>query len=271
MTEPRWIDKRALLLLHDEDLAEHGGLPGLRDEGMLDSALARPLNLLAYGKPTMAALAASYAFGIARNHPFADGNKRAALLATGLFLAGDSAGGNLAAAVVTSLRDEPGAVPAIGQWLIYPAADPAVRYPSYDQFCQGHLLTKEGMDWFEDSYAGPKDDWRYSPLLAGAAGLPPTFVTTASLDPIRDQGRAYAARCAEAGVETIYLEAEGTLHGFLNLRKAIPSSNEDFAKCLSYLRPWVSAHDDQRGSLPPRRRRDAAEPGGQRFRRRAHR
>lgn len=86
MTEPRWIDKRALLLLHDEDLAEHGGLPGLRDEGMLDSALARPLNLLADGEPTMAALAASYAFGIARNHPFADGNKRAALLATGLFL-----------------------------------------------------------------------------------------------------------------------------------------------------------------------------------------
>ena len=59
MTEPRWIDKRALLLLHDDDLAEHGGLPGLRDEGLLDSALARPLNLFAYGDPTMADLAAS--------------------------------------------------------------------------------------------------------------------------------------------------------------------------------------------------------------------
>jgi death on curing protein len=87
MTELRWIDKRALLLLHDEDLTEHGGLPGLRDEGLLDSALARPLNLLAYGEPSMAALAAAYAFGIARNHPFADGNKRAALLSVGLFLA----------------------------------------------------------------------------------------------------------------------------------------------------------------------------------------
>jgi death-on-curing protein len=87
MTEPRWIDKRAFLLLHDEDLTEHGGLPGLRDEGLLDSALARPLNLLAYGEPNMAALAAAYAFGIARNHPFADGNKRAALLSIGLFLA----------------------------------------------------------------------------------------------------------------------------------------------------------------------------------------
>ena len=158
---------------------------------------------------------------------------------TRLVLAGDSAGGNLAAAVAVSFRDEPAAVPILGQWLIYPATDPCVRYPSYNEFCQGHLLTKESMDWFEDSYAGPKDDWRYSPLLKGAAGLPPTFVTTAGLDPIRDQGRAYAARCAEAGVETIYFEAPGTVHGFLNLRKAIPSSSEDFAKCLEYLRPWV--------------------------------
>jgi death on curing protein len=86
MTEPRWIDKRALFLLHDDDLAEHGGLSGLRDEGLLDSALARPRNLLAYGSPTMAELAASYAFGIARNHPFADGNKRAAFLCVGLFM-----------------------------------------------------------------------------------------------------------------------------------------------------------------------------------------
>ena len=80
---------------------------------------------------------------------------------------------------------------------------------------------------------------RYSPLLKGAEGLPPTLVVTAGLDPIRDQGRAYAARCAEAGVETIYWEAPGTIHGFLNLRKGIPSANEDFAKCLEYLKPWM--------------------------------
>ena len=86
MIEPRWIDKRALLLLHDEDLSEHGGLPGVPDEGSLDSALARPLNLLAYGELSLEELAAAYAFGIARNHPFSDGNKRAAPLATGLFL-----------------------------------------------------------------------------------------------------------------------------------------------------------------------------------------
>ena len=82
----RWISKPALLLLHAESLAEHGGGQGLRDEGLLDSALARPQNLAAYGNPDHAALAASYGLGLAKNHAFVDGNKRAALLATGLFL-----------------------------------------------------------------------------------------------------------------------------------------------------------------------------------------
>lgn len=82
----RWISKQALLLLHDESLSEHGGGTGLRDEGLLDSALARPLNLAAYGEPDFAALAASYGLGLAKNHAFVDGNKRAAFLAVGLFL-----------------------------------------------------------------------------------------------------------------------------------------------------------------------------------------
>ena len=82
----RWISKQALLLLHAESLAEHGGGAGMRDEGLLESALARPLNLAAYGEPDFAALAASYGVGVAKNHPFVAGNKRAALLTTGLFL-----------------------------------------------------------------------------------------------------------------------------------------------------------------------------------------
>ena len=82
----RWVDKQALLLLHSESLAEHGGLVGMRDEGLLDSALARPLNLAAYGAPELADLAAIYGVGLAKNHPFLDGNKRAAFLAVGLFL-----------------------------------------------------------------------------------------------------------------------------------------------------------------------------------------
>lgn len=83
----RWIDRGALVLLHGESLAEHGGSAGLRDEGLLDSALARPRNLLAYGTPDFADLAAAYGTGIVRNHPFVDGNKRAGFLAVGLFLA----------------------------------------------------------------------------------------------------------------------------------------------------------------------------------------
>ena len=73
--------------MHTDSLAEHGGAAGLRDEGLLDSALARPLNLAAYGVPDVAALAASYGLGLAKNQAFVDGNKRAAFLAVGLFLA----------------------------------------------------------------------------------------------------------------------------------------------------------------------------------------
>jgi death on curing protein len=82
----RWIDRRALELLHDESIAEHGGASGLRDEGLLESALARPLNLAGYGEPDVAELAASYGVGLAKNHPFVDGKKRAAFLSVGLFL-----------------------------------------------------------------------------------------------------------------------------------------------------------------------------------------
>jgi death-on-curing protein len=82
----RWIDQQALLLLHDESLAEHGGSSGLRDAGLFDSALARPLNLVAHGDPDYADLAAAYGVGLAKNHPFVDGNKRVAFLSVGLFL-----------------------------------------------------------------------------------------------------------------------------------------------------------------------------------------
>ena len=87
MDQPwRWVTEAVILAAQAEQLAEHGGLPGVRDIGLLRSALARPLNLLGYGEPDAAALAAAYAYGIARNHPFADGNKRAALVAAEGFL-----------------------------------------------------------------------------------------------------------------------------------------------------------------------------------------
>ncbi|WP_462387179.1 type II toxin-antitoxin system death-on-curing family toxin [Acidovorax sp. Q11] len=86
----RWVSKQALVLLHGESLATHGGREGMRDEGLLDSALMRPQNIVAYADvdnpPDAATLAASYGVGLAKNHPFVDGNKRAAFLAVGLFL-----------------------------------------------------------------------------------------------------------------------------------------------------------------------------------------
>lgn len=88
MKEPRWIEPRALLLLHSASLAEHGGLEGMHDEGLLESALDRPRNKFSYeSESDIFDLAAAYGFGLAKNHPFHDGNKRIAFLAVGLFLA----------------------------------------------------------------------------------------------------------------------------------------------------------------------------------------
>jgi death-on-curing protein len=81
-----WLSEQLILAIHDEQLAEHGGSTGLRDRGLLDSALARPLNRAAYGQPDIAELAAVYALGIVQNHPFIDGNKRTAFVALELFL-----------------------------------------------------------------------------------------------------------------------------------------------------------------------------------------
>ena len=155
---------------------------------------------------------------------------------TGLVTCGDSAGGNFAIIVSLALRDTPARVPVLAQFPIYPAADPGEGYPSYEDFAEGYLLTRPGMDWFEDCYAADARDWRYSPLVKSQAGMPPTLVLTASLDPIRDQGRAYAAACIQAGVPTIFREATGNIHGFMNLRKAIPSSQEDLLGCVAALK-----------------------------------
>lgn len=86
MSEPNWITKDQTIRMHAEQLAAFGGPAGLRDEGMLESALGRPQNKWAFGETDYAVLAAAYAFGIARNHPFVDGNKRAAFLVMMTFL-----------------------------------------------------------------------------------------------------------------------------------------------------------------------------------------
>jgi death-on-curing protein len=86
VSEPRWLDIAIVIDVHAEQLALFGGADGIRDAGLLESALARPLNKFAYGETGFAALAAAYAFGLARNHPFVDGNKRAAFASIIVFL-----------------------------------------------------------------------------------------------------------------------------------------------------------------------------------------
>ena len=101
MTEWKWVASSVVFAVHDRQLAQHGGLDGIRDTGALDSALARPKNLAAYETPDLADLAAAYAFGLARNHPFSDGNKRTAWVIARLFLIDN--GGKL-------LFDQPAAI-----------------------------------------------------------------------------------------------------------------------------------------------------------------
>lgn len=86
MKEPVWVLREVVFASHDQSLAQFGGSAGLRDEGMLDSALGKPLNLFAYAKPSLFDLAASYGYGIVKNHPFIDGNKRSGFIVAAVFL-----------------------------------------------------------------------------------------------------------------------------------------------------------------------------------------
>ena len=165
---------------------------------------------------------------------------------TSLVLSGDSAGGNLTIVVAAALRDAAADVPVIVQAPIYPAADMANDYPSFDQFAEGYLLTRAGMIWFDGHYAADKEDRRASPMKGNLAGMPPAVVITASLDPIRDQGRAYAAALVQAGVAVTFREAKGIVHGFITLRKAVPSAAGDVAGYLAALKTAIVEAEGQR-------------------------
>ena len=159
---------------------------------------------------------------------------------TALVPCGDSAGGTLTITTALALRDAPAAVPVIAQLPFYPATDATRDYPSYADFAEGYLLTRASMEWFNAAYAADRAHPRGSPMAASLAGLPPALVVTASLDPLRDEGRAYAAVLVEAGVATVYREAVGNVHGFINLRQAIPSSRGDVAGALVALKAIIA-------------------------------
>lgn len=156
---------------------------------------------------------------------------------------GDSAGGNLATVVALHARDHGGPKIAF-QLLIYPATDQRGEHPSVTRNGEGYLLTKKAMEYFRGHYlpdARDYLDWRASPLLAKRlAGLPPACVITAGYDPLLDEGRAYAKRLAEEGVEVAYQEYPDMVHGFVLLGGVVDTANAAVASCCAALRDrWM--------------------------------
>ncbi len=146
---------------------------------------------------------------------------------TGLVTSGDSAGGNLTIVTTMALRDNPAAVPVLVQHPIYPVVTDSTDWPSMRDFADGFLLTADSMNYFTDAYGADNNDCRGAPLKFDHTGMPPSLVTTASLDPLRDQGIAYVEALKAAGVRVEYRSAEGNIHGHITLRKAIPSAQDD--------------------------------------------
>jgi len=144
---------------------------------------------------------------------------------TAQIFAGDSAGGNLAAVAARALRLE---IPVAAQWLLYPATDMGMTDGSMQDFAEGYLLTAAGMAWFGENYAADLAHPHASPLLSDDwDALPPAVVFVCGLDPLRDQGRAYAAKLIQTGHRVIFREAAGQVHGSAQLRGLIPSAQSD--------------------------------------------
>jgi acetyl esterase len=160
-----------------------------------------------------------------------------------LAIGGDSAGGNLAAAVAIALRDdaEEGdtAPPLAFQLLIYPATDQRRNLPSHQRNGQGYLLTSDTIRYFHDHYLPDPAldlDWRASPLLhENLAHLPPAFVLVAGYDPLHDEGAAYAQRLSEAGCHASLVNFERQIHGFILMGRVIDEANAAVRLCAEEL------------------------------------
>lgn len=161
--------------------------------------------------------------------------------ATGIITTGDSAGGNLAIVIGQALRDNPAEVPLLVQAPIYPIASEIEETASYKQFGDGFLLTARGMTFFDNCYQADRSDKRGFPILHDDhSKAPPTVLLTAGLDPLRDSGREYASALVNAGVDVTYLEMPGIVHGFVHLRKAIPSAQHDVTAFCSAVKDMVA-------------------------------
>ena len=159
---------------------------------------------------------------------------------TGLITSGDSAGGNLTIVTTMALRDNPAAVPVLVQHPIYPVVTLDADWPSMREFATGYLLTDEAMAYFGEGHAATPGDYRAEPLNFDQTGMPPSLVTTASLDPLRDQGIAYVEKLKRAGVRVEHLSAEGTIHGHITIRQAIPSTQQDVEGNIEALKSMLA-------------------------------
>jgi acetyl esterase len=158
---------------------------------------------------------------------------------TALVICGDSAGGTLTLVTTLALRDKPAALPVVLQIPIYPVSDRSKPYPSAEAFGEGFGLSTPDIAYYDAAYGSDKNDWQASPLLADLTGLPPTLLVTAGFDPLRDEGRAFAAKAIEAGVQVTYREYRGTIHGCFTFRKSLPSAQVDLTVMLGLAREML--------------------------------
>ena len=145
---------------------------------------------------------------------------------------GDSAGGNLAVVTARQLSKQPAAVPVIAQLAVYPYFGCGSDFPSFQEFGEDFMLTADAMHWFDELYRASFEDPRVNCMIEPAAPDVPLLIHAAGLDPLRDHSRAYAEKAKAEGVPVRYAEAEGMIHNFLNLRKAVPSSAGDIDKFI---------------------------------------
>ena len=155
---------------------------------------------------------------------------------------GDSAGGNLAAAVALKARDE--GQPGIAcQLLIYPVTDANFGTGSYEQNAEGYLLTRKGMQWFWDHYVPAIEDRAQayaSPLRAPLENLPPALLQTAEFDPLRDEGEAYADRLKRAGNTVQQTRYDGLIHGYFGMQATVSKANTAISEAIQFLKQHLN-------------------------------
>lgn len=166
--------------------------------------------------------------------------KTLGFIPSGILFCGDSAGGWLSVVVALHSLSRENALPILAIGLIYPLIDMnCAKYASFDECGTGYTLTADGMNWFIECFRPDLCDPTSNLSNLVLAEMPPTVIVSASLDPLRDQGLAFATALVSAGATTLYLEAAGQVHGFIGSRGAIPSSRHDLDAFLTLLNAAV--------------------------------